>query len=507
MQPPIKIQSGGVNLSSGEPVDMTERPEPTTFRLLIMGAFGGTVGNPHEPENRKPMFVDRDNFEELLAQMSPRLVLPHPQGKGSMEIAFAKMEDFEPDRLLARLPMFDELNALREQLASPRTFAQAAEEIQTWAKNLAPAPALGAGLPTPAEPAAAPSAEELLQEIMQRSGVPDPVAGNSEWNDFLRKIVQPNLVEKSDPRQADFEAVVDEARAALLRGLLHHPAFQTLEAAWRSLSLLVHRLETNEKLKIFAWDMSQEELAKDLMHDDLNQTLFYREVIHRSAGVGRAEPWALIVGLYTFGNALPDLEFFANVGQITAQAPSPFIATGSPRLVGCPSLLQEPEAREWSMDPVLGAVWPLIRDMGEARYLGLVVPRFLLRNPYGKEGSSIETFAFEELPTAAHEHFLWGSGAVLAALLLAENFTENGWSMDLDQHLEVKGLPVFVYDDDGDRAMKPCGEVALRDSAFETFVEAGLMVLESKRDRDGVRLTRFQSVAKGPLALAGGWSR
>ena len=168
-------------------------------------------------------------------------------------------------------------------------------------------------------------------------------------------------------------------------------------------------------------------------------------------------------------------------------------------------MMDAPEPSDWKRDPALAAAWDMIRSMDAARYLGVVTPRFLLRLPYGKNATETESFAFEEMPTPDHAAYLWGSGAVLCGLVLAEAFVESGWQLSFDDGVEVHGLPVHIYREDGEACMKPCAEVLMRETALEALMEHGLMALVSLRDRDGVRLQRFQSAAKGTKQLAGRW--
>jgi type VI secretion system protein ImpC len=190
---------------------------------------------------------------------------------------------------------------------------------------------------------------------------------------------------------------------------------------------------------------------------------------------------------------------------LSAQARTPFLAGVSTSLVGCASLATDPEPRTWKPNAALATAWQMIRGMAPARYLGVVTPRFLLRLPYGKDAASTESFAFEEMPAPEHEHYLWGSSAVLCALLMAEGFVASGWQMNLDDIRQIDGLPLHVYREDGESTMKPCAEVRLRETALEALTDNGLMVMASIPDRDGARLHRFQSAAKGPEPLAGHW--
>ena len=143
----------------------------------------------------------------------------------------------------------------------------------------------------------------------------------------------------------------------------------------------------------------------------------------------------------------------------------------------------------------------------EAAYLGLALPRFLLRLPYGKDTSPVEEFDFEEMPAGSdHDGYLWGNPAIACVYLLAESFLRRGWNFHAGSVREITDLPLHVYQDDDESRIKPCAEALLGDEAMAAILDKGLMPLLSVRDRDAVRLARFQSLTCPATPLGGRWS-
>jgi type VI secretion system protein ImpC len=70
---------------------------------------------------------------------------------------------------------------------------------------------------------------------------------------------------------------------------------------------------------------------------------------------------------------------------------------------------------------------------------------------------------------------------------------------------EIDGLPLHVYKQDGEAKVKPCAEVLMTEQGAEALLENGIMPLASLRERDTIRLIRFQSIADPPAPLAGRW--
>jgi type VI secretion system protein ImpC len=330
-----------------------------------------------------------------------------------------------------------------------------------------------------------------------------------EWTKLLNKIVAPHVVAKADPRQAELVALIDKATSAQMAALLHAPDFQALEAAWRAVFFLVRNIETDSQLKLFLIDVSKEELAEDLLASgDLSSTGIYRLLVEKTVGTPGAEPWAVMVGNFNFGPSLKDAELLTRMAKVAAGAGAPFIAGASPRLLGCDSVLDLPDPRQWKiqMSGETAACWQSLRGSPEARFVGLALPRFLLRLPYGKDNEPAELFQFEEMPdAAAHENYLWCNSAFACALLLARSFAEQGWKLHPGSILEISGLPIHIHKVEGEARSLPCAEVSLTQTAAEKMMEKGFMPLASLKDQPTVRLVRFQAIADPLSSLAGRW--
>ncbi len=191
-------------------------------------------------------------------------------------------------------------------------------------------------------------------------------------------------------------------------------------------------------------------------------------------------------------------------------AGAPFIAAASDRLLGCESLAQTPDPREWRRpaDAEGSRVWEALRKLPEASYLGLALPRFLLRLPYGADTVPTETFEFEEMEEIPkHEQYLWGNPSFACVCLLAQTFSESGWDIRHGIIQDIEDLPLHVYEEQGESLTKPCAEVVLTERAAEKILDKGIMPLLSFKNQDKIRVARFQSLADPPTYLAGRWRK
>lgn len=485
-----------------EPVH--SRPDrDTPFRMLVLGDFSGRASRGIVTKgSRKPILVDRDNFEDVLESLDVTLRLPL-DGAGSLDIVFRELDDFHPDRLYMKLPVFKKIRALRDQLDDPSTFKSAANELGF------------ATAPPPRAPSAADAMESalggsLLEASMEATaarveGRPAPRAADPMSN-YLRALVAPHLTPKPDPKRAEVAKQLDEATSAALRGLLHHPLYQELEAAWRGLYFLIKELETGPQLKVYIVDISKSELEADLAAaDDLKTTAVYKLIVDQTVRTPGADPWAVVIGNYSFSPEMRDLNLLGRMGMLARQAGAPLLASASPRLLGAESIAATPYPEDWKAGAEQEG-WSLIRSLPEARYIGLVLPRFLLRMPYGKTTDACEQLAFEEMPDLPnHEDYLWGNSAFVCGYLLGQMFTEHGWGMEGSEILDLHRLPMHVYKQDGESKIRPCAETFLTQTAMEKIHDHGLMALMSFANSDRVRLAGFRSAAAPPAGLSGRW--
>ena len=450
-------------------VPKRRRPDDESpMRILVMGDFGGRAHREEHDElaRREPLGIDVDNFDRVMGRIAPRLLLGRDR---NAPLEFAALDDFHPDSLYRRA-LFEGFRAARSRVQNPATFAAAsAQDADTFARLLGNAPS------APAAPRGQAGAESHVQAL-------------------IREAVAPHIVPDAPPHQALYVAAVETAIGEQMRAILQEPQFKALEALWRGVYWLASNLDTDERLQLWILDASQAELLADLEAA--------REAVASSG------PWSLVVGSYAFGLSAEDVALLARLGMAASQAGGAFLAAAKPELVGCSSIAASPDPRDWT--PPAGDAaerWSALRKSAIAPWIGLTLPRVLLRLPYGKSSDPVESFPFEELaPRREHASYLWGNGALACALLIGRAFASAGWDMEPGDELEVEDLPAHVYDEAGERRLQPCAETALVDRAAEAILGAGLMPLRGYKGRNAVRLMRFQSIADPAQALSGPWS-
>ena len=485
----IKSSFGEVKLDVNAGADASPAvldPE-TPFRILLLGDFSGGAARAAQASAAwKPRAIDRDNFEEVLARVGPEF----------SGMRFRELDDFHPDRIYQQNELFERLRDIRRKLETPATFGEAAAEIGSWSKAQIP-PAVTARAVQAAEPERPPLPDlapgaSLLDSIVEAEEprAPAAVIRRGELRSFVESVVAPYRVAAEDPEMPRLRELADAEASARMRAILHHSGFQALESAWRAVFHLVRATETGSQLQIYLVDVSKAELAADLnAADDLQKSRAWRLLVEETGGDG----WSVVAGNYSFAQTVSDAEMLGRLARIMSYAGAPFLGEADPGNEGTGA---EEGARHWDR----------LRQLPEASWIGLAMPRLLLRLPYGKKTNGVEGFDFEEMPDVpAHQEYLWGNPAFACVQVLAERFANDGWEMRPGGGAEIEGLPLHVYEAEGEQQVKPCAEVLLTEREIEWILDRGYMALASIRDRDAVRLVRFQSIAKPQARLSGRW--
>ena len=464
-----------------------QRDGQSPMRLLLMGDFSGQAAGERRPLAERPTHsVDVDSLDDVMRRIGPRM------NTAGTDIGFESLDDFHPDALFARVPVFASLRQMRQRLMDPTRFAQAAAELG----GATSAPANAPGNTSDTSGPAGNSGDLLAGLLGGRSAAAAPVAPAAQAvagvDSFIRNIIAPHIVPDHRSQQAELVASVDSATAAEMRTLLHTPAFQGLETAWRGAQWLISSLELDETLELHLFDVSREELLADVVasQGQLAQTGLHRALADRWRNVPGAHGWSAVTALFSFGPSDTDIGLLAALGLLAAQAGGPLLAAANPSLA--------------LGDAATLAGWRSLRQSEAAPFIGLAAPRVLLRLPYGKRSDPCSAFAFEEFPgSPEHGHFLWGAGSLAIALLLGRAFTQRGWAFEPGDEREIGDMPAYHFTRDGESEMQACAESYLGEEAGQALLGAGLMPVLSHKNRNAVTVMRFQSIAEPAAALAG----
>ena len=360
--------------------------------------------------------------------------------------------------------------------------------------------------PESAAPDAA--AESLLEQVMRETRI----SPADEWYGPARDGMAAffaELVRTARPGDKIHASRVDEMIAGIdtrvsrqLDEILHHPEFQEIESSWRSLKFLVDRTDFRENIKVQLLNVSKDELADDF--DDAPETVksgLYRHVYVTEYGQLGGEPVATIIANYEFDSSGKDIALLQDLASVASMAHAPIIAGVSTRMfdIGDWSELAGMKDLAAVFDAPQYAKWNSFRQSEDARYVGLALPRFMLRAPYHPENNPVRAFNYEEKTSASSSDYLWGSAAFALATRLSESFAKYRWAPNIigpQGGGAVENLPIHFYEAMGTRNAKPPIDVMISDRREFELSEQGFIPLTLRKNEDNAAFFSANSVQK-----------
>ena len=325
----------------------------------------------------------------------------------------------------------------------------------------------------------------------------------------LAEQVLENEALVSDDALRSIEGIIAEIDRKLteqLNHVIHHDDFQKLESAWRGLHFLVNNTETDEKLKIRFMDISKKELSKTVRKfkgTAWDQSPIFKKLYEEEYGQFGGEPYGCLVGDYHFDHSAPDVELLGEMSKVSAAAHAPFITGANPSLFQMDSWSELANPRDLTkiFQTPEYASWRSLRESEDSRYLGLAMPRFLGRLPYGDKTDPVDAFAFEEDTEGADSgKYCWVNAAYGMARNITRSFKNYGWCSRIrgvESGGVVEGLPTHTFPtDDGGVDMKCPTEIAISDRREAELAKNGLMPLIHRKNSDVAAFIGAQSLQK-----------
>jgi type VI secretion system protein ImpC len=350
----------------------------------------------------------------------------------------------------------------------------------------------------------------LLDQIVEQSKLAvDPAArerGKNLVKEFVNQVLDGAMTVSRDTEAMINARIaqIDHLLSIQLNEVLHHPSFQKLEASWRGLKYMMDQSETSVMLKIRVLNCSKKELLRDLQRaPEFDQSAAFKKIYEEEFGVFGGEPIGAVIGDFEFGKHPEDLELLEKMSQVAAAAHAPFLTAASASLLNMESFtnLDQPRDLAKIFDTTEYAKWKSFRQSDDSRYVGLCLPRVLMRLPYGKETVEVDAFNYEEgVDGTDHSKYLWGNAAWALGARLTQAFSLYGWCASI-RGVEggglVEGLPAHTFrTDEGDIALKCPTEIAITDRREKELADLGLVPLVHCKGTDYAAFFSVQSAQK-----------
>ncbi|ODN43955.1 type VI secretion system contractile sheath domain-containing protein [Piscirickettsia litoralis] len=215
---------------------------------------------------------------------------------------------------------------------------------------------------------------------------------------------------------------IDNLISEQVNEVLAHPKFKTLESTWVAIDDLVKDTNFQANIKIDLLDVTKEELEEDFDCNSIDITgadLFKKVYVKEYDQFG-GEPYGSMIGLYEFTRTPEDIAWLSAMGKVATVSHAPFVSSASPQLFDCNSIEELSlitDLEGLTSHPKFGA-WNKFRKTEQATYIGLTLPRYLLRVPYdpltNPAGKALKTFK-EGMNYFDDQDYLWGNSAILFA--------------------------------------------------------------------------------------------
>ncbi len=335
----------------------------------------------------------------------------------------------------------------------------------------------------------------LLDQILEETRIKP----SDEGYDTARKGVEAFLAELLAPGRKGVKVQVglvnemiteiDRKLSEQIDAILHHSDFQKLESAWTGLKFLVDKTNFRENTKLELLNVSKESLLQDFEDSpEVTKSGLYRHVYSAEYGQFGGEPYAAMIANYEFSPGAPDIKLLKYAASVATMAHSPFIAAAGPQFFGQENFLSLPNLKDMKslLEGPQYAKWHSFRETEDARSVGLTMPRFLLRLPYGEDSNPVRSFNYKEKATD-HKSYLWGNASYAFATRLTESFAKYRWCPNIIGPAgggAVEDLPVHTFESMGAIEAKIPTEVLLSERREFELAEEGFIGLTMRKGSD-----------------------
>ena len=289
-------------------------------------------------------------------------------------------------------------------------------------------------------------------------------------------------------------AEIDHLVGSQLAAIINDPKFQRLEASWRGVRVLTEESSSYRNIKIRLLDISWERLAKDLDRaNDFDQSFLFQRVYSDEFGMPGGEPFGILLGDYyvshkpSAAQRTDDVAALKQIAQVAAAAFCPFICSASPALFGLDSFQEINSTIDFGkiFNSQEYIRWRSLRDMEEARFLGIALPDVVLRQPYDKQELAQKGLFFESKDKGASlSSHLWGNAAIALGAVIVREFGNHSWFSTIKgvipERLDgglVTAFPSVSQAVLNDNFSNHCVPVVITDRAERELAELGFMTL------------------------------
>jgi len=359
------------------------------------------------------------------------------------------------------------------------------------------------GAPAAAAAGEASILDEILKETKLKPTDEGYAVAKKGVEAFIQEFLGGKAGEKADKKAVDLMiAEIDKKLSSQVDEILHHAEVQKLESAWTGLKLLIDRTDFRENNKLELLSVSKEDLLSDFEDaPEIVKSGLYKTVYTAEYGQFGGKPYAAMIANYEFGPGPQDIALLQKVASVAAMAHAPFIAAAAPKFFGVDNITKLPNLKDIKaiMEGPQYIKWQSFRESEDARYVGLTMPRFLLRLPYHPESNPVKSFAYEEKIKGNHENYLWGNCSFAFATRLTDSFAKWRWCPNIigpQSGGAVEDLKLHQFESMGAIETKCPTEVMISERREYELSEEGFIALTYRKGSDNAAFFSANSCQK-----------
>jgi len=403
------------------------------MKILVIGDFSGS-----NVENVLHTPISRDNFQNVMSEVSPRLLirvankLLSGQKDMNLDLSFTDMSSFHPDCIAEQISPVKETIEVRKILNDLLERKLSVADLKS------------------------------CKEKFEKTGMTEAIS-------MLDTVDQAESINKCIDK-------LDRALSEQFDEIMHHPRFQQLESSWRGLMLLIDKSDFPGRVYFEILNVS-----RSAMLDEFEKRIFQNEYDDASE-----IPLSLILCDFEFTQQIDDLNIIQRMADRASIIQAAFVASLAPEffgmrniihLIALPNLLKQLSGQALN-------VWANFLQSQQARWVSLTMNRFLLRDIYGSDQKQAESFKYTEKADPSHpEYYLLGHPIWLMGHNIARSFANNGNCLSisgLGLGGEYAGIPVREYPVSMTEKVKMPLEITLAEDKVWNFINAGITPLNAE---------------------------
>jgi type VI secretion system protein ImpC len=334
----------------------------------------------------------------------------------------------------------------------------------------------------------------LLDDIVEATKLKPHDEGYAATRAGVKEFLK-NLVENTGETKVSAALVdemiadIDHKLSAQVNAVIHNEEFKKLESAWRGMKFLVDRTDFRQNIKLEFINVAKQDLLDDFEDaPEVTKSGLYKHLYTAEFGQFGGQPVGAVVANYEFGPGPQDIQLLTYMASVAAMAHAPFIAAAGKEFFGIESWDALPNLKDLHsiFEMPQYTKWRGFRENEDSRYVGLTLPRFLLRVPYGPESVPAKTFAFTEEANTT-EDFCWGNTAFAFASRLTDSFAKYRWCANIigpQGGGSVDNLPIYTYEAMGQVQTKTPTQVLISERREYELAEEGFIALTMRKGAD-----------------------